>query len=134
MPAEVRSATRQKKRPLCDVNRTRAVDAESLMVWSSGLFDRDALRQVSRFIDVASAQDSRMVREKLQRNHGQQRLQRFGRIRHADDVLCELWNLRIAFGCNGNHMTTARANFFNVAGNLAVLRSLGGDEDDRHAF
>src|SRR5262249_48427214 len=46
------------------------------------LFDRDTLGQISWLIDVAAAQDSHIVREKLKRNDGENGDEQFVYVRH----------------------------------------------------
>src|SRR2546425_1772811 len=52
------------------------------------LFDRDALREVPRLVDVAAAAHGDVVREKLERNRHDDRRQQRRRRRHGhDDIL-----------------------------------------------
>src|SRR5258708_38104255 len=49
-----------------------------------GLLYGDGLREIARLIDVQAAQASDLVRQELQRDHGQKRLQHPVRARDAD--------------------------------------------------
>ena len=52
---------------------------------SGCLFDRDALGEIPRLIDVAAAADGDVVGEQLQRHDHDDRRQQLGRRRHLDD-------------------------------------------------
>src|SRR5690625_7665659 len=51
---------------------------------------RHALREVARLVDVAAAHHGNVIRQELQRHHGEQRRQELLDARTADDVLAEI--------------------------------------------
>ena len=57
------------------------------------LLDRDRLREVARLVDVRAPGDGRVVREQLERDHGQDRAQRLVRVGHPADVVGEALDL-----------------------------------------
>ena len=54
---------------------------------SPGLFDRDALRQIPRLVDVAAAAHGDVVGQQLQRNDHHDRREQLGRPGHLDDAV-----------------------------------------------
>src|SRR5262245_38706460 len=96
--------------------------------------DRHALRQISRLVDVAAPQHRHVVREQLERDHRQQRLQHRHRPGNVQHVIRQLHHLVIAFGRDRNDASLARAHLLHVAHDLVVGAVAGADEHHRHVL
>lgn len=62
------------------------------------LFDRDTLSQIPRLVHVAAAEDRRVISQKLQRYHAEQRLQRLQSVRNIHHVAAVAANVLVALG------------------------------------
>ena len=78
------------------------------------LLDGYALGQISRLIDIAAAADGDVICEQLQRNHLEQRQQKFARDRDGDQIIGHLGDFFIAFAGNGDDDAAARLHFLDV--------------------
>src|SRR5438045_9567776 len=94
------------------------------------LLDRDALSEISRFIDVAAELDGEMVGEELQGNDGENRADEIGDFGNSHDVVGDAFELfRAIAGSDGDDGAFAGADLLNV---VQVFRKDGvvrRDED-----
>src|SRR5260370_315083 len=79
------------------------------------LLDRNALGQVTRFVDVAAELDRQMISQELQRDHRKNRAETIDHIRNLDNVRGEVFQLfRSVSGSYGDDRSLARLYLFNV--------------------
>jgi len=90
--------------------------------------------EIAWFVHVAAAQDGDVVGEQLQRNHCQQRKERFNGLRQVNDVVGFFGDLLVAFCGDGNDWTFAGFDDLQVAQSFFV-KGIGWDNDyARRAF
>src|SRR5205807_8410796 len=95
-------------------------------------FHRHALRQVPRLIHVTAPAHRDVVRQELQRKHGQHGRQQVERLGHFDLVVGQFRQSRVSFRDHGEHAAAARLHLFHVGHDLLVDRVLRREEDHRH--
>jgi autotransporter-associated beta strand protein len=78
------------------------------------LLHRNALGQVSRFVDVAAAGNGDIVSQELQRNDRDDWLQKLLDSGHLDHVVRQAADLAIAFTNDGNHRAATGFDFFDI--------------------
>src|SRR4051794_7886408 len=71
------------------------------------LFYRNALRQITRLVDIATAPDGTVVSEQLQGNYFEDREQQFICCRHWNEVVRGFLQIRVALITNGNDNAVA---------------------------
>src|SRR6516162_7524814 len=95
------------------------------------LLHGDAFGQVARFVDVAPAQHSAVVREELQRNYGEQRGEDFMVGGNIDHVVHQPRQVSVAGAGYGDDRAFAGMNLFDVGDYLLVGPVL---RDDGHGW
>ena len=101
------------------------------------LFDRDALGEVARLIDVAAAAHGDVIREQLQRNrHDDRRQQRRSSAASARSTSFAGSSIGahacVALAGDRDHRAAARLGFLHVADHLLEDVVVGRDRHDRH--
>src|SRR5207247_1984512 len=71
------------------------------------LFHRHALGQIARLVDVAAAGDGGVVGDELERDHAQERLERFERVGDFNDVVAVAADVGVAFGGHRDDLPAA---------------------------
>src|SRR5437762_2895929 len=95
-------------------------------------FHGDRLRQVPRLVHVAPPTHRDVVRQELQRQHGEHRRQEIERLRHFDLVVAEFRDAGIPLGHDRHDPPAARLHFLHVGHDLLVDGVFGSDEHHGH--
>src|SRR5438552_18228063 len=93
---------------------------------------RHALREIARLVHVTAPPHRDVVRQELQRQHGQHGRQQVERLGHFDLVVGELRQSRVSFRDHGEHAAAACLHLFHVGHDLLVDRVLRREEHHRH--
>ena len=75
-----------------------------------------------------------MVREKLRRNHRQDRLERVDGPRDLDHFIRKLPHRVVAFVADDDQLSVARLHFLQIRNDLVVDRRMRRDRDHRHVL
>ena len=94
-------------------------------------FDRHALGQVARLVDVAAAPPRDVVGQQLERDDRQERLDDLGRIGDRQEDVRQRGERVVALGADGDDRAVARLDLLDVAQRLGVQRAARGHEDAR---
>src|ERR687888_401353 len=100
----------------------------------ANLLHRDRLGQVTRLVHVQPTQARDSVGEQLQRQRGQDGLEKGGRSRDEDDVVRVMLDVLVAVGRDRDHVGAAGADFLDVRDDLVVHVRGRRDADDGRFF
>src|SRR3989338_7451140 len=73
----------------------------------------DAFRQIARLVHIGAAERRDVVREELERDKGENRGERFNRLRNVEDIVGYFFKLAVTFGRERNHGALARFQLLN---------------------
>ena len=95
------------------------------------LLHRHRLGEVPWLVHVGAPRDRGVVREQLERDHGEDRRQRLVRVGHPQHLVREPRDRGVALGGHRDHLGVARPALHDVADQLVVDPRPGGDRDQR---
>lgn len=93
------------------------------------LFHRDALCQIARLVDIAATHESHFAREQLQRNTRRDGAKAVTHGRNRDDMVCDLCDVLIAFGCKRDDRGPAGLALLEIRDHFIVRRTFGSHRD-----
>ena len=95
------------------------------------LFDGNALGEVARFIDIATAQQGNVIGQELQRHDGYHRLQIVGHLRDVNHFVGPGRDRSVSLTRHRDHRTTPGLDLFEIAHHLIEDRSARDQKDRR---